>query len=310
MKVSARAIIAACMLQVTLCANASLIPQFFTDCVVALGGKQVIPPARPGDVPHEEWQTVGTGFFYGYLVKDDADPTKREYQVFLVTARHVVEGYASGNQSPLRARLNGRDKLDGQEFETSSAVAAWSFHSNQNIDVAILPVDLGVLREKGLEHLFFASDLHAADTRKLKELEVTAGDGIFVLGFPMNLAGKQRNYVIVRSGVIARLSELLDGASEKYMIDGFVFPGNSGGPVILKPEAMSITGTKSHSSAYLVGIVLSYQPYIDYGISPQTKRARITFEENSGLADVLPTDFIDEAIRERRDSDRLKAKVK
>jgi hypothetical protein len=36
--------------------------------------------------------------------------------------------------------------------------------------------------------------------------------------------------------------------------------------------------------------------YVDVAVSEQTKKARIAFEENSGLAEVLPVDFIDEAI--------------
>ena len=74
---------------------------------------------------------------------------------------------------------------------------------------------------------------------------MSAGDGVFVLGFPMNLAGVQRNHVIARQGVIARVSEMLDGASQTFMIDSFVFPGNSGGPVVLKPDVAAIGETKA-----------------------------------------------------------------
>jgi hypothetical protein len=38
------------------------------------------------------------------------------------------------------------------------------------------------------------------------------------------LAGLQRNYVIVRQGVIARISEMIEGASTTFMRDAFVFP--------------------------------------------------------------------------------------
>jgi hypothetical protein len=67
----------------------------------------------------------------------------------------------------------------------------------------------------------------------LKNLEVAAGDGVFVLGFPTGLAGVQRNYVIVRQGCIARISEMLDGAAPGFLIDAPVYPGNSGGPVVM-----------------------------------------------------------------------------
>jgi hypothetical protein len=80
------------------------------------------------------------------------------------------------------------------------------------------------------------------------------------------------------------------------MIDATVFPGNSGGPVVSKPEVVSIQGTKSHDSAYLIGIRASYVPYIDVATSQQTQRPRVTFEENSWLANVYSVDCINEAI--------------
>jgi hypothetical protein len=86
-------------------------------------------------------------------------------------------------------------------------------------------------------------------------------------------------------------------ASMSFMIDSFVFPGNSGGPVVLKPDMFAIQGTKSQSKAALIGVVTDYRPYTDVAISPQTHRARVLFEENSGLADVLPIDYVEDTIR-------------
>ena len=48
--------------------------------------------------------------------------------------------------------------------------------------------------------------------------------------------------------------------------------------------------------AYLLGIVKGYVPYIDVAFSAQTKHPRVTFEENSGLAEVIPADAIQETI--------------
>ena len=131
----------------------------------------------------------------------------------------------------------------------------------------------------------------------MKGLGVTAGDGVFILGFPMDLAGKERNYVIVRQGSIARVDEMLDRASLTFMLDAFVFPGNSGAPVVLKPEVVSIVGTMPQSNAYLVGMVIESRFYVDTAYSLQTSHARITFEENAGLAEALPMDYVDEAVK-------------
>jgi len=48
---------------------------------------------------------------------------------------------------------------------------------------------------------------------------------------------------------------------------------------------------------YVIGIVQGYLPYEDVAVSTQTKRPRVIFQENSGLAVVHPIDCIDETVR-------------
>ena len=84
-----------------------------------------------------------------------------------------------------------------------------------------------------------------------------------------------------------------------FLLDSFIFPGNSGGPVVSKPELVSIQGAKpAITQAYLIGVVQGFRPYIDVAISSQTKRPRVTFEENSGLAEVIPAEYIQETIND------------
>jgi hypothetical protein len=166
----------------------------------------------------------------------------------------------------------------------------WTFNPNGK-DVAVLGVDIGDLR-KDYGVTFFPDDETVANIDKLKALQVSAGDGIFVLGFPMGLIGEKHNAVIVREGVIARIEDMLYGTVDSFLIDSFVFPGNSGGPVILKPEAVSIQGTPIQNKSYLIGMVDAYQPYRETAVSQQTQEPRVIFEENSGLATILPCDYI------------------
>jgi S1-C subfamily serine protease len=287
-------------------AHATLVPPFFINSVVALGA--MVPVIEVGVPPHLEWRTVGTGFFYGYLIQDDPDPAKRKYETYLVTAKHVVQSFILENK-PVSVRVNPKEaSSEGREFEIANQAqpgsGTWFCHPNPKVDIAAVPINFVYLKEQGIEPNAFASDLHVADRKKLSELDVTAGDGVFVLGFPMGLSGAQRNYVIVRQGAIARISEMLDKASPSFMIDALVFPGNSGGPVVLRPEITSIANTKSQATSFLVGVVIDYRSYIDTAVSQQTKRPRITFEENSGLAEVLPVDVVNEAIKAWDDNNK------
>lgn len=125
---------------------------------------------------------------------------------------------------------------------------------------------------------------------------VTEGDRLFALGFPMGLVDVKRHYVICRGGCVARIRDCLENRSKDFLIDAFVFPGNSGGPVILCPTSLSLEGTKAIKNSYLIGIVKSYIPYTDIAISQQTGAPRIAFEENTGLSSVETVDSILETI--------------
>jgi hypothetical protein len=173
----------------------------------------------------------------------------------------------------------------------------WFQHPDSKIDVAIIPINYE--RIKDMQVSFFRSDLNAANIEKMKELGVSEGDFAYVLGFPMGIVGDYRSSIIARNATIARIRDVLSRANHEYLIDALIFPGNSGGPVVLKPEIVSITGTKSSNQAFLIGIVHAYMPYNDVAISQQTQRPKVIFEENSGLALVHTIDAIEETIKEQ-----------
>jgi Trypsin-like peptidase domain len=242
-------------------------------------------------------------------VQPDEDVQKRKYAIFLVTAGHVVKMHPGNERKTIGVRIDATEVgAKSQDFEI--AIADWFYHPNPDIDLGAVPFSFDMLKSKGLETAFFANDEMALNKSKIAEAGVSAGDGVFILGFPMGLSGDTRNHVIVRQGAVARISQYLENGANFFLVDAFVFPGNSGGPVILKPEMFSIQGTKSNQKAVLLGVVQSYQPYTDVAYSAQTKHARITFEENSGLAVVLPVDFINEMVKGRAEAVWREEKLK
>jgi len=246
---------------ISLAARAALLPPGFINAVVAIGHNQ------PGPVGAPTWVTEASGFFYGSLVTDDPDEKKRQYEVYLVTNRHVVE-----NHAVVSVRLNPKKSSDqGQVFDLPMVdphgVRNWFNHTDPNVDITCARVNWRLLQDRGIDVEFVAGDANGADTKKMQEIGVSAGDGAFVIGFPMNLAGQQRNYAIVRPGAIARLTDLIETAATVMLIDSHVFPGNSGGPVFLQPSLLAIDGTKANNRAYLVGVIRSYIPYTDIAIT-------------------------------------------
>lgn len=263
----------------------ALIPSFFLDCVTAIG----VPSEK------EQIKWIASGFLYGDFKKKDKNEQKT-YRIYLVTNRHVFK-----EPKQVFLRFNPTAKEAAKQYtlnlvDASSGKRLWTPHPDPNIDIAVTTINIKLLEEQGIQFSYFRSDEHIATLDKIAELGITEGDFVYTLGFPMELVGPERNYVIVRSGNIARIQDAIDRKSKEFLIDAFTFPGNSGGPVVTKPEAMAIQETKSVSSAYLLGVILSYLPYQDFAISEQTKRLRVMFEENSGLTAVIPIDFVIEAI--------------
>lgn len=263
----------------------ALIPPFFLDCVVAIGFK--------GSNDKVTYQA--TGFLYGHFVKEEADKRKT-YRPYLVTNRHVFE-----RETKAFIRFNPESGESAREYQLdlvdNSGQRTWFAHDDRGIDVAVIGINGQHLQAEGIRFGLFGSDGHTAPRKKAADLGISEGDGIFLLGFPMGLVGETRNVVVVRQGSIARIRDCLELKAKDFLIDCAVFPGNSGGPVVTRPEMTAIQGTKSANAAHLVGIVASYLPYQDVAISQQTRRPRVIFEENSGLASVFPVDYVEEIVR-------------
>ena len=266
----------------------AVIPPVFMDCVVAIG----VPSA-------DGMKWIGTGFFYLKVQRREGPPEDEMAfgHAYLVTNKHVLEG-----RTEITVRCNPVAQEPGKHYKVvllrSDGTELWIGHPDADIDVAVVPVDFLRLKAEAMQVWLFSSDTQAASSERMAQLGITEGDDVFVLGFPMAMVGEQRNVVMVRGGSIARMRDLLAGASKEFLIDVTVFPGNSGGPVVLKPHPFSIVGTPAQPSSYLLGIVAAYVPYRDYAISAQTNQVRIVFEENSGLAAVYPVDAIEGAIEQ------------
>lgn len=261
----------------------ALIPEEFLNSVVIIGNKN-----KDGKI---KW--IGTGFVYAQFVKKLEDDRKN-YVFFLVTNRHVIQ-----KRQSIVVRFNSNNNAGSQDIDISlhnNGQPIWTGHSDSKIDVAVMKINMQLIQEQGLNPGFFRSDDHVMNSKTMKESGILEGDFVYALGYPMGIVNAERQYALVRSGIISRIRDIYDQRSKEYIIDAFVFPGNSGGPVLSKPEAIGIKGTRISKSSALIGIVKGYIPYKDVAISKQTNRPRIIFEENTGLTSVIPVDYIQETI--------------
>ena len=248
----------------------------------------------------DEFVPVATGTLLGYEDPDQSgvpeDQTR--YDVYLATNRHVIEG-----KTQLWIRFNQGAGSGRFPIGVKNEHGADVFALNEQFDIAVCGLDAQALRDGGA--VFSVLPDHAfLDISGIDALGVAGGDDVFVLGFPMGLAGTERKYAVVRSGVIARVDQEVVRETGSFLIDCAVYPGNSGGPVILRPEPVSLSGLEPRTKVHVVGIVSGYVPYTDTAVSQQTGQPRITFQENSGLANVVPFDPINDLVAQ------LKEKVK
>jgi S1-C subfamily serine protease len=264
-----------------------LLPPEFLNSVVAIGL----------DTNHDKW--VATGFIYGYL-RERIDEDNGNFSMYLVTNRHVIENALDEGQKHILIKLNHKDGKSFKDIAVDllddNGEYNFMYHPDKNIDVAVLSVDYSNL-EQEKEIQFIPSFRQTLTINEIKEENnIGEGDFVFVLGFPMGIVGVKRKSTIVRSGCIARINDLLNGENNEFLIDALVFPGNSGGPVFLRPSMYSI-GKTTVKQSFLIGMVKEYIPYYDNAYSSQTGNLRVSFEDNSGLTSVIPMDYINETIK-------------
>lgn len=212
---------------------------------------------------------IGTGF----IVNKDIN------RIFLVTAKHVILDENNKIKESLLYRINlknGQSVLVSNSDLQKSGFGNWFFLNDSDVAVRVIDnVPDGDIITIPFEK-FIGKD------------EISPGTPALILGFPMGLRSEKFTKPIVRKAMVA----LVD--NDLLLIDGFVFPGNSGGPIFYMPS-FQVGGIKLKNyvdDQRLIGLVSSYIPYSDTAISTQTKRPRITFEENSGLTIGIPSNDI------------------
>lgn len=262
----------------------ALLPEIFVKSTVAIYGENI----------HKHKVLLGSGFIYGRFFKKETEETE-QYMFYLITCRHVIEKESniylkfSSQENP---EVNLKIRKYKGEFELSK-INYWYEHPTKDLDIAVVTLNFKEI-EKFSDWEFIRNNQNTAPIKKMMELGVSEGDFIYVIGFP-ELTLDKKDKLIARNGTIAHISSLYGGNNDDFVIDAFIFPGNSGGPVILKPESLALAGTKPYQHSYILGMVSDYYSYPEEALL-RTNERRVLFEDNSGLGSVYPIDLIEEII--------------
>jgi hypothetical protein len=252
---------------------------FSQDWLKTLVSVEVKEPSKPGE-PEKKPMPIGSAF----LVLTPGQ------HMAMVTAKHVVfdkdKGWALRPNLAYRLnRTNGPSDLFLETLVAKYEPQGW-FKSDR-YDVACRMM---VRRIEGSDFKWIKC------AQFLTKPAIEPGAPLFIIGFPMGMRSEEYAMPILRGGMVARTDP------GRILADAFVFPGNSGGPVVYA-QASQIFSRSILGNQWLVGLVSGALTYEEKAISPQTQRTRITFEDNMGLCDVVPAS----AILELLDSPEFKA---
>lgn len=249
----------------------ALIPKEYIDAVVSIGVKDA----------NNKPIWIGTGFFVSRGINDT------EALPFLVSNKHVLKGKKS-------VVIRMRDKQNNLLMLIDADLDGCVFH--EEADIAVVMLNGSVISERHLRFSSFDIDNNAFSSFELRDNGVDEGSLVYMLGFPMGLVNVNSELPICRMGCIARISEEQINETKNVLLDIQNFPGNSGSPVVSKPECIAINGTKCLNRSLLVGIIHSYIPYCESLINSQTKEVVEVRSENSGLAMMHPVEYIRDVI--------------
>ena len=258
----------------------AIIPKVYLNSVVSIGVRD--------NANKIHW--IGTGFF----VARDSD-TEGQVVPFLVSNKHVFEGKES---VVIRMQKKGCEDLEEVNFPLLNLDKTPRFvlHDMEDVDIAVLKINAQFIIDNNLEFPYIHIDENAMSSTELRNSGAEEGSIVYMLGFPMGLVNVSSNLPISRMGCISRMSETQITEQHNMLVDIQNFPGNSGSPVITRPEFIAVGGSPSLQKCVLVGIVHSYIPYQESLINSQTKQVVEIRSENSGIANVHPVEYIRDII--------------
>jgi hypothetical protein len=154
---------------------------------------------------------AGSAFFMG---QDTG--TERVKNVFLVTARHVIDGIRKLGLNEVFVRGN---TSTGASTWAKCESSNWLVHpTDPSVDVALLRTGV----PQGWDHLAIPVSM-CATAQRMATHEVGLGDEVFIVGLFRHHHGTRKNIPIVRVGNLAALTEdkvMTDfGLMDAYLIE-------------------------------------------------------------------------------------------
>ena len=263
----------------------SIIPNNFINSVVAIGVEQ-----HYNGYLEKLW--IGTGF----LVCMQEPNNIQTSTVYLITNKHVLNG-----KNTVYVRFNSVSGTFVKDYEIQLIDGlgrkTYTEHPDAEVDIIAIQLNPQCLINDSSIWGAINIETESLDVYTMKMQGIDEGWLVYALGFPMNLVSEFKT-PICRMGCISRVTDtfLQPDKAKYFLVDAQAFPGNSGGPIISKPESIFTQAGVNCMPAKLLGVLSAYIPYKDVLISQQTQETKMIQTENSGLTIVYPVDRIKEVV--------------
>ncbi|MFC1576097.1 serine protease [Candidatus Omnitrophota bacterium] len=199
----------------------------------------------------KEKQIAGTGFL----------TINNKKEIIVVTNKHVT---LVGR--PIFVRVNAKSKVIDYAAEVAN--------QDPFLDLAVL-----TLRKTPSVQKWISTDLIIPANMYGGTADIVEGKEVVFIGYPLGLGAQEKNYPVVRQGLIAQVIP----KRKTFLVDGFASRGSSGSPVFEK------------TTGRLIGIVTSFEPdFIDsYEESAAgTKNLMTRIPINSGISKIISVESI------------------
>ena len=250
---------------------------------------------------------IGTGFFVSV-------PSRHPdiNYLYLVTARHVLDGARKQGYSEFYFRLN---RTDGTSF-TAGLSGEWFYSENPAEDVAVIPCAFPA--EYNIQYRHMPLSMCITE-ESAQEDKLGIGDELFMVGLFNHRSGEQRNIPIVRTGIIASMPDEPFEDEEGHSYDAYLMEtrsigGLSGSPVFAYLDPLRpLAGKPQYDlrsltwEIKLLGVIRGHwdlkrrdtarDSYVDVAENAEIDRL------NTGIAQVTPI----QGVLEILNGERLKA---
>lgn len=222
---------------------------------------------------------------------------------YAVTARHVIQGIESKEQTTCVIRMNTKR---GETVGVEIPLANWWFHPDETeVDVAV------TIFERDDQHDFIAINIdNLVDNPHTSVHDIGIGDEVYLAGLFANRVGKEKNIPIIRVGNIAAMPDPTEriltqmGFIEAYLIEVRSLGGLSGAPVFVNLGLMRKIGGQfryselPHGTAFMIGLMHGHYD-MEVAAPNGGDQARKSIERiNKGIGIVVPSHKILEVLNQ------------